>query len=179
VAGNDSNVAVSGSSTFPTSTAPHGLTRDRSTPRMGSQASSFSPQDPPLVQLLREAANWCLRRLLRVLGFDQKRTEIRALWPPIYRGFGLISKRIRSRSCFDPSIELVSALVGINLKGKTPGAIRVQDELARAADPGPATPSQLGSAGLTSGLSGRCAQGTEAEPDWAGWASIQVLAHDQ
>jgi hypothetical protein len=49
---------------------------------------------------------------------DLKRAEIRALWPPMYRGFGHISKRIRSRSCFDPSIKLIYALVGINLKGK-------------------------------------------------------------
>jgi hypothetical protein len=115
--GNDSKVADGGGSTFPPSTAVHGLTRDLSTPRMGSQASSFSPRDPSPVQLLREVANWCSRRPLQVIGFDLKRAEIRALWPPIYRGFGLILKRIRLRSHFDPSIELVSALVRFNPKG--------------------------------------------------------------
>jgi hypothetical protein len=96
-----------------------------------------------------------LRRSLRVLGFDLKRVEIRTLWPPIYRGFGLISKRIRSRSCFDPSIELISAMVGINPKRKTLSTIRVWNELAQAADPGSATPSQLGSVGPTGDLPGR------------------------
>jgi hypothetical protein len=131
--GNDSKVADGSGSTFPPSTAVHGLTRDLSTPRMGSQASSFSPRDPSPVQLLREVANWCSRRPLQVIGFDLKRAEIRALWPPIgfdlkraeiralwppiYRGFGLILKRIRLRSHFDPSIELISALVRFNPKG--------------------------------------------------------------
>jgi hypothetical protein len=92
--------------------------------------------------------------VLRVLGFDLKRVEIRAQWPPIYRGFSLISKRIRSRSCFDPSIKLVSTLVAINLKGKTPSAIQVWNELAQAADPGSATLSQLCSSGPTGGLPG-------------------------
>jgi hypothetical protein len=94
VVGNDSKVADGGGSTFPTSTVLDGLTRDSLAPRMGSQASLFSPQDPPQVQLLRVAANWCLRHQLQVLGFDLKRAEIRALWPPIYRGFSLILKRI-------------------------------------------------------------------------------------
>jgi hypothetical protein len=123
-------------------------------PRMGSQASSFSPQDPPPVQLLREAVNWCLRYPLRVLGFDLKWAEIWALWPPIYRGFILISKRIRSQSCFEPSIKLVCMLVMITPKGKAPSMIRVWDELDRAADPGSVTPSQLGSARPTGGLLG-------------------------
>jgi hypothetical protein len=57
-------------------------------------ASSFSPRDPSLVQLLQEATNLFLQCPLRVLGFDLKRAEIWALWPPIYRGFGLILKRI-------------------------------------------------------------------------------------
>jgi hypothetical protein len=60
---------------------------------------------------------WCSRRLLHVLVFDLKRPEIRALRSPISRGFGLISKGIRLRSCFDPSIELISALVRFNPKG--------------------------------------------------------------
>jgi hypothetical protein len=76
------------------------------------------------------------------------------LWLPIYRGFGLISKRIRSLSCFDPSIELVSALVRFNLMMKTPRVVRVQDELHRAAVLGSVTLSQLESAGLTGGLPG-------------------------
>jgi hypothetical protein len=135
--------------------AVHGLTRDLPTPRMGSRASSFSSQDPSPVQLLREVVNWCLQHPLRVLGFDLKRAEIRALWPPIYSGFGLISKRIRLRSCLDPSIELISVLVRFNPKGKTPGVIRVWDELDRAAILVSVTPCQLGSAGLTSGLLGR------------------------
>jgi hypothetical protein len=155
VVGNDPKVADGGGSTFPALTVSHGLTRDPLAPRMGSQASSFSHEDPPPVQLLREAANWCLRCPLRVLGFDLKRVEIQALWPPIYSGFNLTSKRIRSRSCFDPLIELISALVGINLKGKTPGVRRVQNELAWATNPGSAMPSQLGSTGPTSALPGR------------------------
>jgi hypothetical protein len=79
VVGNDSKVADGGGSTSSALTTVHGLTRDLLTPRMGSRASSFSPRDPSPVQLLREAANWCLRRLLRVLGFDLKRAEIWAL----------------------------------------------------------------------------------------------------
>jgi hypothetical protein len=114
---NDSKLADGGGSTFLASTAVHGLTWDLLTPRMGSRASTFSPRDPSLVQLLREAVNWCLRRPLQVLGFDLKRAEIQALWLPIYRGFSLISKRIRLWSCFDPSIELIYALVRVNLKG--------------------------------------------------------------
>jgi hypothetical protein len=35
-----------------------------------------------------------MRQLLRVLGFDIKQAEILAIWLPIYKGFGLISKRI-------------------------------------------------------------------------------------
>jgi hypothetical protein len=70
VAGNDSMVKDSGSSTIPASTAAHCLTRDPPAPRMGSRASSYSPQDPPPVQFLQEAVNCCLRRPLRVLGFD-------------------------------------------------------------------------------------------------------------
>jgi hypothetical protein len=114
--GNDSKVADGGGSTFPASTAVRGLTRDFLTPRMGSRASSFSPRDPYSVQLLREAVNWCLQRPLQVLGFNLKRAKIWALLPPIYRGFGLISKRIRLQSRFDPSIEIISALVRFNLK---------------------------------------------------------------
>jgi hypothetical protein len=117
VAGNNSKVADGGSSTFLTSTAMHGLTRDISTPRMGSRASSFSHRDPSLVKLLREAVNWCSRCLHQLLGFNLKRAEIQALWLPIYRCFGLISKRIRLRSHFDPTIKLVSTLVRSNPKG--------------------------------------------------------------
>jgi hypothetical protein len=119
--GNDSKVVDCGGSTFPASVALHSLTRDFPTPRMGSLASLFSPRGPSSVQLLREVANWCPRRPLRVLGFDPKRAKILALWPPIYLGFGLISKRIRSRSHFDPSIELVSVLVRFNPKGRLSG----------------------------------------------------------
>jgi hypothetical protein len=100
------------------------------------------------VQLLREAVNWCPRRSLRVLGFDPKRAKLRAPWPPIYRGFGLISKRILLRSHFEPSIEFVSALARFNLMGKTPGVLRTQDELGRAVTVGSVmTPSQLGQLG--------------------------------
>jgi hypothetical protein len=97
-----------------------------------------------LVQLLREAANWCPRRSLRVLWFDPKRAKIRAPWPPIYRGFGLISKRILLRSHFDPSIKFVSTLVRFNLMGKMPGVLRTRDELGREVTVGSVTtPSQL------------------------------------
>jgi hypothetical protein len=121
VVGNDSKVVDGGGSTFPASTAVHDLTWVLLTPTMGSRASSFSPRDHSLVQLLWEAANWFLQRSLRVLGFNLKQLEIRALWPPIYRGFCLISKWIRSRSYFDPSIKLISALVRFNPKGRLPG----------------------------------------------------------
>jgi hypothetical protein len=60
VAGNDTKVADGGGLTFPALMAVHGLTRDLPTPRMGSRASSFPPQDPSPVQLLQDAANWCL-----------------------------------------------------------------------------------------------------------------------
>jgi hypothetical protein len=155
MAGNDSKVANGSGTTFLASAASHGLTRCLPTPRTGSRASSLSPRDPSLIQLLQEVTNWCLQPLLRVLGFDPKRAKIRALWLPIYRGFGLISKRIRSRSHFDPSIKLISTLVRFNLKGKTPKVIRVRDELSRAAVLGSVTPSQLGSAGPTGGQLGR------------------------
>jgi hypothetical protein len=123
VVGNDSKVADGGGLTFSALIVVHGHTRDLPTPRMGSRASLFSPRDLSPVQLLREVTNWCLRHPLLVLGFDLKRTEIRALWPPIYRGFDLISERIRSQSCFDPSIKLIFALVRFNPKGKSPRAI--------------------------------------------------------
>jgi hypothetical protein len=55
-------------------------------------------------------------------------------------------------------------LVRFNPKGKTPGAIRVQDELGRAAILGSVTPSQLGSAGPTGGL-----------PGHARWNSLGLL----
>jgi hypothetical protein len=88
------------------------------------------------VQLLREVANWCPRRSLHVLGFDPKWAKIRTPWPPIYRGFGLISNRILLRSHFDPSIEFVSALVRFLLMARTPGVLRTRDELGRAATVG-------------------------------------------
>jgi hypothetical protein len=102
----------------------------------------------------------------------------------IYVGFGLISKRIRSRSCFGPSIELVSALVRFNPKGKTPGVIRVRDELDRAAILGSAMPSSLGQpvacqaahGGIPLGRYVGYTQGREAKP---GWASEGVSAHGQ
>jgi hypothetical protein len=118
MAEDDSKVADGGSLTFPGFDGVAQPYPRSSGPRMGSQASSFSPQDPPPVQLLWEKVDWCMQRLLRVLGFDLKRAEIQALWLPIYRGFGLISKRIQSRSYFNPSIGLIYVFVGINPKGK-------------------------------------------------------------
>ena len=69
--------------------------------------------------------------MLCVLGFDSKGGKIRAPWPPIYRDFRLISKRILLRSHFAPSIELFSALVWINPMGKNLGWLQVWDELGR------------------------------------------------
>jgi hypothetical protein len=43
--------------------------------------------------------------------------KIREIWSPIYRGFGLIARRIWSWSCFDPSLWLRYASVRINRKG--------------------------------------------------------------
>jgi hypothetical protein len=135
------------------------------------------------VQLLREAANWCPRRPLRVLGFDPKRTKIRAPWPPIYKGFGLISKRTLLRSRFDLSIELVSALVRFNPMGKTPGVLRTRDELGRAITIGSVTTSsQLGRpvawraarSGVPSSRYTGYAQGRDPT---SGWASEEVSAH--
>jgi hypothetical protein len=62
------------------------------------------------------------------------RGKIQVPWPPIYRGFGLISKRILLRSRFDSSIELFSVLVWITLMGKSLGLLRAWDELSRPGD---------------------------------------------
>jgi hypothetical protein len=76
------------------------------------------------------------------------RGKIRVPWPPIYRGFRLISKRILLRSHFDSSIELFSALVWITSMGKSLGLLRAWDELGRLADDGSGTtPRTLGQLG--------------------------------
>jgi hypothetical protein len=69
-------------------------------------------------------------------------------WLPIYRGFGLISKRILLRSRFDSSIELFYALVWITSMGKSLGLLRAWDELGRPGDGGSGmTPRALGQLG--------------------------------
>jgi hypothetical protein len=174
-AGSDTKVADGGGSTFSASTVVHGLTWDLLTPRLGSWASPFSPRDPSPVQLLREAVNWCSRHPLQALGFDPKRAKIRAPWPPIYRGFGLITKRIRLRSHLDPSIKLVSTLVRFNLAGKTPRALRARVELGRAVILGSVTSGQLGRlvayraahGGVSSGRFTGCVQERDPASSWA------------
>jgi hypothetical protein len=130
------------------STASHGLTRGPPALGIGSQGSSRSPQDPTRSNCFGRRRIWCPRRLLRVLAFDSMRGKIRAPWPPIYRGFGLISKRILLRSRFDSSIELFSALVWITSMGKGLGLLRAWDELDRPGDGGSGTtPRALGQLG--------------------------------
>jgi hypothetical protein len=130
------------------STASHGLTRGPPALGIGSQGSSRSPQDPTRSNCFERRRIWCPRHLLRVLGFDSMRGKIRAPWPPIYRGFGLISKRILLRSRFDSSIESFSALVWITSKGKSLGMLRAWDELGRLGDGGSVTrPHALGQLG--------------------------------
>jgi hypothetical protein len=120
--------------------------------------------------------------LLRVLGFDSKRGKIRAPWPPIYRGFGLVSKRILLRSRFDPSIEFVSTLVWIISMGKNLGLLRSWDEFGRPGDGGsgmtPRALDQLGwsvacravCSGAPAGRYAGCAQAS-------GWADEKISAH--
>jgi hypothetical protein len=117
----------------------HGLTRGPPAPGNGSQGSSLSPEDPTWSNCFGRRRIWCLRRLLHVLGFDSMRGKIRAPWLPIYRGFGLISKRILLQSCFDPSIEFVSALVWIISMGKNLSLLRSWDEFGRPGDGGSGT----------------------------------------
>jgi hypothetical protein len=117
-------------------TASHGLTQGPLALGIGSQGSSLSPQDPTWSNCFGRRQIWCPRRLLHVLGFDSKRGKIRAPWPPIYRGFGLISKRILLWSRFDPSIEFVSTLVWIISMGNNLGLLRLWDELGWPGDGG-------------------------------------------
>jgi hypothetical protein len=127
------------------STASHGLTRDPLALGIGSQGSSCSPQDPTRSNCFGRRRIWCPRCLLRVLGFDSMRGKIRAPWPPIYRGFGFISKSILLRSHFDSSIELFSMLVWITSLGKSLGLLRAWDKLDRLGDGGSGTtPRALG-----------------------------------
>jgi hypothetical protein len=130
------------------SMASHGLTQGPPALGIGSQGSSRSPQDPTRSNCFGRRRIWCRRRLLRVLGFDSTRGKIRAPWPHIYRGFGLISKRILLRSHFDSSIELLSMLVWITSMGKSLGLLRVWDKLGRPGDGGSGTtPRALGQLG--------------------------------
>jgi hypothetical protein len=130
------------------STASHGLTRGPPALGIGSQGSSRSPQDLTRSNCFGRRRIWCPRRLLRVVGFDSMRGKIRVPWPPIYRGFGLISKRILLRSRFDSSIELFSVLVWITLMGNSLGLLRAWDELGRLGDGGSGTmPRALGQLG--------------------------------
>jgi hypothetical protein len=111
--------------------------------------------------------------------------KIRAPWLPIYRGFGLISKRILLRSRFDLSIELISALVRFNPMRKTPGVLRTRDELGRAVTVGSVTTSsQLGRpvayraarGGVPSSRYTGCAQARDSA---SGWAGEEVSAHSR
>jgi hypothetical protein len=90
----------------------------------------------------------------RVLGFGIKRAEIRAIWPPIYMGFGLISKRIWSWSYFDSSIRLGYTLVGINQKGKHSRRGMSSERTRPGCWPQSATPVWLGHIRLTGGSLG-------------------------
>jgi hypothetical protein len=103
------------------SRAFHGGEQLLLTPR-ASRSDSNNPSQRPCapcrLQWLRETVDQRNHNSPRVLGFDIKRVEIWAIWSPIYKGFGLISKRIWSRSYFDSSIRLEYILVGINQKGK-------------------------------------------------------------
>jgi hypothetical protein len=82
--------------------------------RSGSNNPSRPPRATCWLQWLWETADQWNHNSPRVLGFGIKRAEIWAIWPSIYRGFGLISKRIWSQSYFASSIRLDYALVGIN-----------------------------------------------------------------
>jgi hypothetical protein len=129
-------------------TASHGLTRGPPVLGIGSQGSLRSPQDPTWSNCFVKRQIWCPRRFLRVLGFDSMQGKIRAPWPPIYRDFGLISKRILLRSRFDSSIKLFSTLVWITSMGKSLGPLRAWDELSRPVDGGSrTTPRALGQLG--------------------------------
>jgi hypothetical protein len=88
------------------------------------------------------------------------------------------------RSQFDPSIELISTLVRFNLLGKTPRALRAQDELGRAVILGSVMSSQLGRPvacrAARGGVSSGCFMGYAQERDpVSGWAIEEVLAHGQ
>jgi hypothetical protein len=105
--------------------------------------------------------------------------QIRAPWPPIYRGFQIISKRILLRSRFDPSIEFVYALVWIISMGKNLGLLRSWDDLGRPGDGGSGTtPRALGQSvacraarsGSPTGRYAGCAQAS-------GWAGEKISAH--
>jgi hypothetical protein len=113
------------------STALHGLTRGPPALGVGPHGSLRSSQAPTQSNCFERRRIWWPRRLLRVLGFGSVRDKIRVPWPPIYRDFGLISKRILLRSRFAPSIELFSTLVWINPMGKNLGWLRAWDELGR------------------------------------------------
>jgi hypothetical protein len=130
------------------STASHGLTRGPPALGIGSQGSSRPPQDPTRPNCFGRRRIWCPRRLLRVLAFDSMQDKIRAPWPPIYRGFRLISKRILLRSRFDSLIELFSTLVWITSMGKSLGLLRAWDEFGQPGDGGSGTtPRALGQLG--------------------------------
>jgi hypothetical protein len=103
------------------STASHGLTRGPPALGVGPHGSLRSSQAPTRSNCFGRRRIWWPRRLLQVLGFGSVRGKIWAPWPPIYRDFGLITKRILLRSRFAPSIELVTG-VGRARSGMTPHA---------------------------------------------------------
>jgi hypothetical protein len=73
--------------------------------------------------------------------------------------------------------------LGLIQRGRTPSVVRVQNKLARAIDPGSATPSRLMSTRSTGGPPGRARwkslgryvghmEGRETKPVWAGRGSF-------
>jgi hypothetical protein len=73
------------------------------------------------------------------------------------------------RSCFDLSIELISALVRFNPMGKTPGVLRTRDELDRTVIVGSVmTSSQLGELGRL--VACQAARGGVPSSRYAGYA---------
>jgi hypothetical protein len=117
------------------STASHGLTQDPPAPRMGSQASSFSPPDPPLVQLLQEAVDWCMRRLLQVLGFDLKWQKFEH-YGPLFIGVSALSWRGFDRDAvLIPQSDSFTHWLGLTRRARNPGVVRVWNELPRGCWP--------------------------------------------
>jgi hypothetical protein len=111
--------------------------------------------------------------------FASKRCKIRAPWPPIYWGFGLISKRILLRSHFDPSIEFVSTLVWIISMGKNLGLLRSWDRPGDGeSGTTPSALNQLGrSVACRAARSGAPAGHFMGCTQASGWVGEKISAH--